>query len=95
MTCKNRYHRKMRRAQATVRQTIDNFLHRNHTILYELMLEHNAKKIKISRVKLQKAGFRFSNYTGSYLNRQGKTYYHVYDYSWMAFSDNQVLIVRR
>ncbi len=32
---------------------------------------------------------------GTYLNKEGKTYRIVYDFAWMDFSDQKVLIVRK
>ena len=33
--------------------------------------------------------------THYYKNSQGKTYNYVYDFAWMEFSDNEILIVRK
>jgi hypothetical protein len=30
-----------------------------------------------------------------YLNNERKTYYVVYDYAWMTFSDQKILIIRK
>jgi len=31
----------------------------------------------------------------AHTNKQGKTYFHLYDFAWMEFSDDSILIVRR
>lgn len=93
--CKNQFHRDMKEENASVVVAIDAFLHRNRTILYQLFLEHRKSKLMISRIKLQKMGFRFTNFTGSYVNKQNKRYYHIYDFSWMEFTSNDILIVKR
>lgn len=68
---------------------------RNRTILHELLDQRAEKKIKVKRAILHKMGYKFELYTGSYTNRQQKTYYYIFDYSWMAFSDQEILILKR
>jgi hypothetical protein len=52
-------------------------------------------KIKIPRIILDRKKFNYDYFTGTYVNSRGNTYHHVYDFSWMIFSDQEVLIVRR
>ncbi|MEM7371786.1 MAG: hypothetical protein AAF587_24435 [Bacteroidota bacterium] len=44
---------------------------------------------------MDKKKFNFNYYTGSYVNSCGKQYYYVYDFAWMEFSDQEVLIFKR
>jgi len=55
----------------------------------------NAGQKKINRLELEKKKFRFGFFTGTYVNSRGKTYHYVYDYAWMDFSDQEVLIVKK
>ncbi len=94
-TCKNRYNSHLRHTNLPVRQRIDRFLHRNHTILLELYHKKEHDKWYETKTKLQKLGFRFNYYTSTYLNKQGKMYYYIYDFRWMEFSDAKVMIVKQ
>jgi hypothetical protein len=49
----------------------------------------------LDRPALTRAGFRWEFMTGIYFNKEGKMYRLVYDYAWMDFSDQQVLIVHK
>lgn len=51
-------------------------------------------KMTIARLELAKMGFNFDYITGIYANRQGKAYHNVYDFAWMEFSTQEILIVR-
>jgi hypothetical protein len=92
-TCKNEYHSKTRAATKSDVKTIDDLLHRNRIILMTLM--GDSKKETFDKLVLTRAKFRFELHTGHYINKEGKTYWIVYDYAWMAFSDQKVLVVRK
>lgn len=95
LTCKNQYAADMR---ATHRNEVNiemKFLLRNRTILKEMLDQEGKSKRKVMRSILQQAGFRFDNFTGSYRNNQNKVYQYVFDYSWMEFSDKEILILKR
>lgn len=94
ITCKNTYHVKLRRVTKKEVKEIDIILHRNRSILLELMGKHKIQ-IKVNRIELEKKKFNFKYHTHSNINKYGKTYYHLYDFGWMAFSNDEVLIVRR
>ncbi len=95
ITCKNDYHKMNKKQKDTTVQQIDNILHNNHTILKLLTTSAKSKKIKIPKLILDRAGFNFGYFTGIYLNTKGKTYHYVYDFAWMKFSDQEVLIVKK
>lgn len=92
--CKNDYHTKLRQVthQATV--STDKILHRNRSILLEVMGK-NSKQKKVDRAVLDKKKFNFHYVTGYYFNSRNKMFNYVYDFSWMVFSDKEVLIIRR
>ncbi len=91
--CKNTWHQKRKLENITVVDKIDQILHKNRTILQELMQQHTKRKV--SRLKLEDLGFNFAYCTGVYQNKQGKWYHYVYDFAWMLFSDQEVLIVKQ
>jgi len=94
IACKNDYHVRLRRVTSKATKDIDEILHRNRSILLELLGKKN-KKLKLDRYELEKKKFNFNYITGYSINKHGKTYHHLYDFSYMTFSDNSVLIVRR
>ncbi len=91
--CKNYYHTNLRKATNKATEKIDKILHRNRSILLEIMGK-NKTQIKINRLILERKKFNFLYHTHLYVNSKGKTYYYVYDFAWMSFSDDEVLIKR-
>ncbi|MEN0004739.1 MAG: hypothetical protein AAF798_11365 [Bacteroidota bacterium] len=94
IACKNAYHVELRRKTAKVVRQTDIILHRNRSILSELIGDVTHQQ-KISRTLLDEKKFNFNYFTGCYTNHHGKVYHYVYDFSWMIFSDQEVLIVHR
>ena len=68
--CKNSYHVQLRRATAKVVKSTDKILHRNRSILLELMGK-NSKQKKMDRQKLDAKKFNWNYFTGSYINSKG------------------------
>lgn len=94
-SCKNQYHYEMRSLHHNEISAEMGFLLRNRTILHEILDQQASMKKKVSRDLLHFMGFRFECHTGTHVNHQGKMYRYVFDYSWMPFSDKEVLILRR
>ena len=92
--CKNYYHTNLRRVTSIEVKEINSILHRNRSILLEIMGKRQIQ-IQIKRLVLEKKKFRFKYHTHFHINKHGKMYHHVYDFAWMEFSDDEVLIVRR
>lgn len=92
--CKNYYHINLRRVTSIAVKEINTILHRNRSILLEV-LGKNKTQVKIARIILEKKKFNFKYHTHCILNSKGKTYHYVYDFAWMTFSDDEVLIVRK
>ena len=93
-SCKSEYHNKLKAATNNATAKIDKILHRNRSILLEVMGK-NATQLTISKMLLDKKKFNYTYMTGYSINNQGKTYHHIYDFSYMLFSEPKVLIVRR
>jgi hypothetical protein len=93
LDCKNKDAYQKRQNTRSVTKEIDGFLHRNREILDTLM--GNAKKESFDRLVLARTGFKFDYFTGIYLNKELKTYYLVYDFAWMEFSDQKILVVKK
>ncbi len=92
--CKNYYHTSLRKVTNEIAKELDEILHRNRSILLELLGKKTFRK-KINRVVLAKKKFNFKYITHFHINSQGKMYHHIYDFAWMEFSDDEILIVRR
>lgn len=92
--CKNYYHVNLRRATFHQVKELDKVLHRNRSILLELLGKNGTQK-KVKRLVLVKKKFQFKYGTHFHFNSQGKMYHHVYDFAWMEFSDDEILIVKR
>ena len=92
--CKNEYHIKLRQVTKVATENIDRILHRNRSILLEI-LGKNLKQKKVNRKLLDSKKFNFHYMTGYYINSKNKTYNYIYDFAWMIFSDQEILIVRR
>jgi hypothetical protein len=91
--CKNEYHKNLRFAAKKAAIEINGYLKRNYSILSEA-LGANLTQIKVYRNKLEKKKFRFKYHTHTHVNSKGKTFHYVYNYAWMEFSDDEILIVR-
>lgn len=94
LACKNEYHVRLRRATAKVVRSTDKILHRNRSILLEI-LGKNRKQKKVDRLILDKKKFNFKYSTGYHINSQNKMYNLVYDFAWMEFANGEILIIRR
>lgn len=92
--CKNSYNYALRKKTKKATASIDKILHRNHEILTMLMPE-KRKKIKYDRLVLEQAGFNFNYFTGTYKNSKSKLYHYVYNYAWMEFSTQEILIIKQ
>jgi hypothetical protein len=91
--CKNDYHKNIRFAAKKAAIEINGYLKRNYAILSEV-LGNNLTQIKVHRNVLEKKKFRFKYHTHTHVNSKGKTFHYVYDFAWMEFSDDEILVVR-
>ncbi len=91
--CRTIYHRKLSKVTTLATRKIDKMLHRNRSILLEI-LGKNGKQKKIDKDILEEKNFHFQLVTGYHLNTRNKMVNFVYDFSWSTFSDRQVLITR-
>lgn len=92
--CKNKYHLRLRQVTNDSTKNIDAILHRNRSILLEILGKNGVYK-KFHRTILDKKNFNFNYVTSYHVNNKGKTVNHVYDFSWLTFSDDEVLVRRK
>ncbi len=93
-TCKAVYHHRRKLQVMPISRPIISMLNRNWVILQELYEEIGKKKFFVSLAQLNKAGFHSKYYNTSETNKQGKTYYYIYDFGWMQFSEKEVMIIK-
>lgn len=93
ISCKSEYNHKLARATNIATAKVDAILHRNRSILLEIMGKQKIS-IKISRTILDRKKYNWRKCTGHHINKAGKMVYYVYDFSWVVFSDDEVLIKR-
>ncbi|MFD0988468.1 hypothetical protein ACFQ1R_00035 [Mariniflexile jejuense] len=91
--CKNYYHVNLRKVTDKVVKDLDNILHRNRSILLEILGKRKGHTT-IDRMTLVKKRFTFKYHTHLHINSKGKTYYYLYDLAWMEFSNDEILIIR-
>ena len=91
--CKSEYHWALRRLTNKATMDIDKILHRNHSILHEVFGEGKTQ-VKVPRSKLDEKKFNYKFHTHTHTNSKGKTFYYLYDFGWMAFSHQEVLIIK-
>ena len=89
--CKAIYHQKLTKVTDLATNDIDKILHRNRKTLIEIMGENGVHK-KVSKMELDQKKFNYTYITHYHVNSQGKTVHYVYDFSYIIFSDQEVLI---
>lgn len=93
INCKNRYHFALRRKVTEAVRETDKMLHRNYAILLEILGTNLSRKI-INRLTLQKKNFHFSCFTGFTATTRGKICRYLYDFAWIEFSNQKILVLR-
>ena len=91
--CKSKYAQKLIKVTNDATRDIDKILHRNRSILLEIMGKKKMK-VKVPRDILDKKKFNYSFLTHYHVNKYGKTVHFVYDFGWTIFSDQEILIHR-
>lgn len=92
--CRTRaYLERKKESQIEMVEIINKILLKNRMILAEMMGTNKQKTVQ--RLELIKLGFNFQHFTGIYLNKQGKLYHYIYDFAWMEFSNQEVLLIRK
>lgn len=94
VTCKNAYNYQKKSSSSDAVKTIDKILHKNYEVMEQIFQNETRKYFKMPKIILSKMGFNFTYYTGTYLNSEKKTYHYIYDYAWMEFSLQEVMVVR-
>lgn len=73
---------------------VNRFLLKNRRVLENIFADEKENKLMVPRLLLEKMGFHFNYHTGSYINHAGKMYHYVYEFSWMEFSSQEIMLLR-
>jgi hypothetical protein len=92
-SCKARYHIRLNKVTDEAAAKIDKILHRNRSILLEILGKNKYYK-KVHRSVLDAKKFNWQYITHNHINTQNKFIHYIYDFSWMIFSDQEVVIQR-
>ncbi|MGB4840436.1 MAG: hypothetical protein WBP08_15650, partial [Saprospiraceae bacterium] len=92
-TCKSQYHIKLNKVTMNASERIDKILHRNRSIMLEVMGKSSTQK-KVVKAILDSKKFHFGYITHYHINSQNKMVHYLYDFSYIVFSDQEVLIKR-
>lgn len=93
VTCKSQYHMKLNKVTLDAASRIDGILHRNRSILLEIMGKEGNEK-RVNRSILDSKKFNFSYVTQLYMGAHDQIVSFVYDFSWILSKDQEVLIRR-
>lgn len=91
--CRNNYHNKVKIADSSFINTINNVLRHNRRVLQEL-LPASAQKIRTDRESLLLKGFRFAYSTHIHTSKKGAVHYFCYDHGYQFLPNDQFMIVR-
>jgi predicted nucleic acid-binding Zn ribbon protein len=91
--CKAIYHYKLKKVTEEASERIDKILHRNRSILLEIMGKNSGYK-KVGKEILDAKKFNWHYVTSYHINTQNKFVNYIYDFSWMIFSDQEIVIKR-
>lgn len=93
VTCKSQYHIKLNKVTMDAASRIDRILHRNRSILLEIMGKDSNEK-RVNRAILDSKKFNFSYITQYFIDSQNEFVNFIYDFSWVL-TDNQEVLIRR
>ncbi|MFK8102020.1 MAG: hypothetical protein AB8G15_05840 [Saprospiraceae bacterium] len=93
-SCKNKFHHPSASKQGDLIKTTNRFLLQNFKIMESIFKEEKKDMMKVPRILLDKMGFHFNYCTGCYINSKNKLYHYIYNYSWMEFSSQEVMLNR-
>ena len=92
--CKNNYHHPSKNLKGDQIKMVNTFLYQNFKIMESIFSDEKKNKLMVPRILLDKMGFHYPYCTGCYINNQKKLYRYIYNYSWMEFSDQKIMLIR-
>lgn len=90
--CRNTFNNRNNKDSNNLIRNINNRLRKNWRILEELNPE---EKCKVSKLKLDDAGFDFNYFTNIYTTKSGNIYYFCYDQGYLELDGGFYALVKR
>lgn len=90
--CRNAFNNKQNKNSTNYMRNVNNKLRKNFRILSE---NNPEGKTKISKIKLQNAGFDFDFITQIVTYKNGSQYFFVYDQGYKILDNDWFLIVKK
>jgi hypothetical protein len=90
--CRNSYNNKDKSSDNNYMRNVNSILRKNRKILVKL---NPNDKAKANKEKMLAAGFNFSYYTNTYITKDNRVYYYVYDYAYQETGEDWYLIVKK
>lgn len=91
-TCKNEYHKEIRKKSKQAGNITIKRINRNYDIL-SLLMGENTSKYCINRMELVRLGFDFQSISGYEQNKYGLKL-QVFEYSWYLTKNQNVMVYR-
>lgn len=91
-SCRNTFNNSQNKDSVNIMRTINNRLRKNYRILEALNPE---EKTKVSKTKLDSAGFNFNYFTSLYTTKAGTVYYFVYNQGYLPLENDFYALVKR
>ena len=88
--CRNSYNNSLNKDNNNLVRNINNRLRKNYRILEKF---NPDEKTKVSKLKLEDAGFDFNLFTSIYTTKAGANYYFVYDQGYLSINDGEYYAV--
>jgi hypothetical protein len=88
--CRSVYNQKLNGDAAELIRNVNNQLRKNRSILSKLNPEG---KISVKKSALEKKGFNFKLFTSTYVTKDNRTYYFVYDQGYLQLENNYFMLV--
>lgn len=91
--CRSDFNNSLRSSYKKTMRHINQTLHHNRNILFQLK---KAGVSKTSKAGMLKAGFNFTYFTNQYITNSGIVYYYCYDFGYRLLNENlDVLVVQK
>ncbi len=90
--CRNSYNNELNKDITNLIRNTNNALRKNYRVLCKLNPEG---KTKTTKNKLLNEGFRFDLFTSTYITKEGKTYFFVYDYGYLPLEKDYYVLVKQ
>ena len=88
--CRNSHNNNLNKDSNNLVRNINNRLRKNYRILEKI---NPDEKTKVSKQRLDNAGFDFNLFTSIYTTKAGAVYYFVYDQGYLEINDGEYYAV--